>query len=528
MSKIIGIHYGGHDSSVAYIEDGKIICAMEEEKLTGSKSINHFWQRPNMGLDFLRDNFNATINTVDHVVFALPRHMGIEHDFIGLEHKFDSFSHQKCHALGAYFTSGFKGKVIAMSHDGQGHRSRGKIYLCDSGSCEQVHTLPTSLTMSIAGIWGKVTQLLGWKMFKDEGKIVGMVSHGEFDQEIYDYLIQCLKYEGNLIIGPSNGHPMFEFIFEHNLNKNGYFDSVEKRNNLAFTLEILSEQIMYQFLKDLKDKYPDYKKITFAGGIFANVKLNQYINNTPLFDEIFIHPSMGDGGLALGAAICKANELGDLPSPTKLDNVFFGSQFNKEYWDNELLSHENTLTTEPVSFEKIASLINDGKIVGVFVGKTEYGPRALGNRSIICRPTDKDTHTLLNTRLKRTEIMPFAPSILEEHFFDVFSTDKSKYAAEFMTLCYNTKDSWVEMIPAVIHQKDGTARPQCVNKQTNSHFYNIISEYYKLSGIPLVLNTSFNSHGEPINNYPHQVLKHLLDNSIDYIITEDYIINKKI
>jgi carbamoyltransferase len=124
--------------------------------------------------------------------------------------------------------------------------------------------------------------------------------------------------------------------------------------------------------------------------------------------------------------------------------------------------------------------------------------------------------------------MPFAPSILEEHFFDVFSTDKSKYAAEFMTLCYNTKDSWVEMIPAVIHQKDGTARPQCVNKQTNLHFHNIISEYYKLSGIPLVLNTSFNSHGEPINNYPHQVLKHLLDNSIDYIITEDYIINKKI
>jgi carbamoyltransferase len=283
---------------------------------------------------------------------------------------------------------------------------------------------------------------------------------------------------------------------------------------------------MYQFLKDLKDKYPDYKKITFAGGIFANVKLNQYINNTPLFDEIFIHPSMGDGGLALGAAICKANELGDLPTPVKLDNVFFGSQFNKEYWDNELLSHENTLTTEPVSFEKIASLINDGKILGVFVGKTEYGPRALGNRSIICRPTDKDTHTLLNTRLKRTEIMPFAPSILEEHFFDVFSTDKSKYAAEFMTLCYNTKDSWVEMIPAVIHQKDGTARPQCVNKQTNPHFHNIISEYYKLSGIPLVLNTSFNSHGEPINNYPHQVLKHLLDNSIDYIITEDYIISK--
>ena len=112
--KILGFIVGAHSCGACYIEDGKIICAMEEEKLTGSKALNHFWQRPNMGLDFLRDNFNATINNVDHVVFALPRHMGIEHDFTGVEHKFDSFSHQKCHALGAYFTSGFKGKVIAF------------------------------------------------------------------------------------------------------------------------------------------------------------------------------------------------------------------------------------------------------------------------------------------------------------------------------------------------------------------------------------------------------------------------------
>ena len=237
---------------------------------------------------------------------------------------------------------------------------------------------------------------------------------------------------------------------------------------------------------------------------------------------------MGDGGLALGAAICKSNELGELPKPIKLDNVFFGSQFNKEYWDNELSKHSDTLKTESVSFVQIANLINVGMILGVFVGRTEYGPRALGNRSIICRPTDKDTHTLLNTRLKRTEIMPFAPSVLEEHFFNVFTSDKSKYASEFMTLCFNTKESWVDSIPAVIHQKDWTARPQSVNNIANPHFHNIISEYYKLSGIPLVLNTSFNSHGEPINNYPHQVLRHLLDDSIDYIITEDYIISKTI
>jgi carbamoyltransferase len=122
--------------------------------------------------------------------------------------------------------------------------------------------------------------------------------------------------------------------------------------------------------------------------------------------------------------------------------------------------------------------------------------------------------------------MPFAPAVLSEYVDEIFESCKSKYTAEFMTLCYNVNKNWLDKIPAVVHEIDGTARPQIVIKENNKHFHDLISEYYSLSNIPVVLNTSFNAHGEPINNYPYQVMKHLLDDSVDYIVTEDYIIKK--
>lgn len=123
--------------------------------------------------------------------------------------------------------------------------------------------------------------------------------------------------------------------------------------------------------------------------------------------------------------------------------------------------------------------------------------------------------------------MPFAPAVLEEYSEEIFNIQSSKYTAEFMTLCYDTKKEWLDKIPAVVHHMDGTARPQIVNKNNNPSFHNIISAYHKISGYPVVLNTSLNAHGEPINNYPHQVIKHLLDDSIDYIVTENIIIKKR-
>ena len=519
--KILGINCSAHDSGISYVRDGKIICVLEEEKFRGIKSVDLQWVPPTMCLEFLLEEYSLSLPDFDCIVF--PK--SISQSYLS---KFDSgrsffYSHHKCHVIGSYLTSGFSGKCISLSHDGKGETSRGRIYLCEDGKYEEIHSQDISITSSLAGIWGMSTLILGWRMLKDEGKVVGLAAHGKFNQQIYEWLKDCVYYDGKLNFKPAGWESRFWYIFSREKEK-GKFNEKEYREDFAFTLEFLSEEIMKSFLDDLHRRYPDYKKLCLSGGLFANVKLNQMINNLPYFDEIFIHPAMGDSGLALGAALCKSLEVGDIKGPLKLDNVYFGQEFSRSVWDRLTTSD---FIKEDFSYEKIANLIDSGFVIGIFIGITEYGPRSLGNRSIVVKPTEKETHRKLNEKLKRTEIMPFAPSVLEEFSSEIFGVNKSSYTAEFMTLCYEVSKEWKDQLPAVIQILDGSARPQVVKKRTNEIYYNIIEEYRKISGMPVVLNTSFNAHGEPINNYPTQVLKHLKSGIVDYIITEDYIISKK-
>lgn len=520
--RILGVNCSVHDAGIAYVEDGKIVCALEEEKFRGIKSVDIQWSPPEMCLSYLLKEYNLSLSDFDYISFSKSINQEYAKKFDPEKSFF--YSHHKCHAIGSYLTSGFSGKCISLSHDGKGETSRGRIYLCEDGRYEEVHSQDISKTASLAGIWGLSTQILGWRMLKDEGKVVGLAAHGNFDGRIYSWLKSCIYYDTELNFKPAGWESKFWYIFERQI-KAGSFQDETFRRDFAFTLQYLSDQLMSSFLGDLSLKYPEYKKLCLSGGLFANVKINQSINALPFFEEVFIHPSMGDGGLALGAALCKAHEIGEVNLPIRLDHVYFGQKFSKDQWDSYL--NGKNFSVEEFSPERVAELINEGKVVGLFFGRTEYGPRALGNRSIIVKPTEKETHQKLNTKLKRTEIMPFAPSVLEDYAEEVFKVKKSSYTAEFMTMCYDASDAWIEKIPAVVQILDGSSRPQVVKKQSNEIYYNIIEEYRKLSGIPVVLNTSFNSHGEPINNYPHQVLKHLEDEMIDFVVTEDYIISNK-
>lgn len=528
MSVIIGIQLGSHDTSVAVVKDGKILAIYEEEKLTGIKSCYNVYAHPTKGLETLKKDFDITLENCDHVAFAnFYVRDYISKNLDKIKRKTSQVSHHICHTLGAYLTSGMDGKVISYSHDGKGNRSRGKILLCENGKYEEIHSQRISTTASIAGLWASTTHYLGWKMLKDEGKVVGLAAHGKYNERFYKLMKSVIYYDGNFNFKPSNYECLFHYICDNFYLPQGVFRDEILRADFAFTLQMVTEECMRDLLIDLKYKFPDYKKICFSGGLFANVKLNMFINDLGLFEEIYIHPAMGDSGLALGAALKVSHDLGEIRKPIKFDNLFLGESHSKFTWDQVILQNIMSLEIQPMSYEKVAKLIDEGNVVGVFVGRTEYGPRALGNRSIVVKPTDKETHEKLNKKLKRTEIMPFAPAVLEEHCKEIFEIDKSKYTAEFMTICYNTKKEWLDKIPAVVHHVDGTARPQIVNKDRNPNFYNIITSYQKISGIPVVLNTSLNSHGEPINNYPNQVINHLLDGSIDYIMTENYIIKKK-
>mgnify|MGYP003112471467 CR=1 FL=1 len=526
MSRILGVGVTYHDTALAYIEDGVIKGLYEEEKLTGKKAVYQPNINPEKSLKCLQEKCNIKLHDLHNVCFAMPYKKSFASylsSFVNSS-RFSEHSHHTCHALGSYFTSGFSGKVLSISIDGSGFHSRGKIFACENGYFEQVHSQRIPITASLPIIWAESTNMLGWQMLKDEGKVVGLAAHGEVDEKIYKLMSQCIYCEG-LSFKPPEYKITWIYLFRE-IYKEKFKDNIF-RANFAATLQKFTEDLIAQYLRNVNAKYPEYKRVCFSGGLFANVKLNKVINELDFFDEIFIHPAMSDAGLALGAAVCKAYELGEIIKPKKLNNCFYGESFSKNDWEKNVSIHQNVLNVQDLNLDVLAQLINQGNVIGLFAGRTEYGPRALGGRSILVRPTDKETHAKLNQRLNRTEIMPFAPSILQDKLNEVFIAEKSTYASEFMTLCYDTRSEWLSKIPAVVHSEDGTSRPQSVNKENNKFFYDIINSYYNLSGIPLILNTSLNAHGEPINNYPHQVLNHLLSGCIDYIVTENFIISKK-
>lgn len=523
MSKIYGIFGGSHNANIAYVENGKIISCIEEERIRRIKSGNDFGAVPNNALEEIQKVTGVKLEDADYVAWCLPTPDIWRKSLPKLKNE-SYYRHHDCHAYGAYFNSGFVDKTLVVTYDGGGVNSLGKVFLADDTKLKQVKNLKWHHQGSLPQVWAHITEAMGWKMLKDEGKVMGMAGHGHYDERIYNYLKQIINYsKAEFIFTPPQTQYLAKYVFGE-MKKLGWFDDPELRNVLAFNLQKLTEDLMIQYLTDLNRSYPEYKNLVVAGGLFANVKMNQFINELPFFNEMFVYPPMGDDGLGLGAAIMKSVELGE-QKVQRFKNMFFGIS----YTDDRVMedSKKYNFDVIPYTPEKAALLLNEGKIVGFFQDGFEYGPRALGARSILVRPTDRETHEMLNNRLHRHEIMPFAPIVLSEHANEVFYCDKSLYTAEFMTMCYTTREEWIERIPAVIHEVDKTARPQVVVKENNPKFYEILNEYYKISGIPVLLNTSFNGHGEPIINTPDNAFVHLDIGTIDYLVINNYIFYKK-
>jgi len=526
MSVIYGFYAGGHSSSTTLIVDGEIVSCIEEERLTRIKAGDSYVSYPVLSKEEVEKNTGVLASESDYFVFAEPVPTNYVRNFIGP--KFETVPHHHAHCYASYFTSGMEGKVMSISLDGGGESSIGKVFLCEDGKMDLVHNLLFPLNGSISALWGASCEgMMGfdntgspiWKMIKDEGKIMGMAPDGKFDPEIYKILKTCINYN-NLRFFPSFTHERARVLL-HSMRTKGYFDGLEKKQNYSNTLQQLTEDLVLQYLNDLHLKYPEYTKLCFSGGLFANVKLNQKINELDWVDEIYILPAMGDEGLSLGSAIYKSVQVGDITKPKRFENLFFGTN----YTDEEVyeFSKKFLFNRLPYNPTEVANDLNEGLIIGWFQNGFEFGPRALGARSILVRPTDQKTHFELNRRLKRNDVMPFAPIVMDEYFDDIFKPSKSKYTSEFMTLCYETKTDWIPKISAVIQKSDKTARPQIVNKERNIILWEILNEYNKISGIPVLLNTSFNIHNEPIINHPKFAFRSLNDGVIDKLVIGNYV-----
>jgi carbamoyltransferase len=262
------------------------------------------------------------------------------------------------------------------------------------------------------------------------------------------------------------------------------------------------------------------RSIAVAGGVFSNVKFNQRVHELDEIDDFFVHPAMDDSGLAVGGAFAAlAEEPGTEPKRLlqRLRNVFFGTSYRDDEIRQCIEAFGFKATYEPQITDVVARLLAEGHVVARFTGRMEYGPRALGHRSILYQTTDPSINDWLNAHLLRTEFMPFAPATLQEYADECFDgLDGARDSARFMTITFNCTEKMCAQSPGVVHV-DGTARPQILDPETAPDFYEIAKAYHELTGIPSLINTSFNMHGEPIVCTPEDALRSFKQGKLDYL-----------
>ncbi len=534
--KILGFSAGNHSCGISLIEDGKIIFSLEEERHTRIKVYKDFYndifRLPAKSLDEAFKKFNLDIDSIDYITSYYPKHevkMFWSELGLGLfpEHKFVFIDHHDSHAATAYYLSGFDDDTLVVTMDASGGDYSAKYFVGSNGELNFIDGLGLD-RKSFGHYYAMLTEFVGFKRLKDEGKIVGMAGHGTHYSLAYEAFNECIKING-IHTDLDQSEVLFGKLYEDfysayykRLGSKIFFGT---KADIAYTGQLVFEEKICQLLNNLHNMYPNIKKIALAGGVFANVKLNKRINELYWVDEVFVAPPMGDEGCPLGCALMVHKMFTPAFKPFKLDNMFMGTsytddQVGENYWNSYKFSRE--LFTPDVAANYLAS----GKIIGVFNGRYEHGPRALGNRSIIGEVTNPHTYDKINNKLQRNDFMPFAPAVMDEYADNIFEIKKSRYTAQFMTMLYDTKPEWAYRIPTVVHPKDKTARIQIVTKDSNPTFHKILDEYNKLTGVPVLLNTSFNVHEEPIVCHPNEAFTHLENDVVDLLIINNFIYKK--
>lgn len=426
---------------------------------------------------------------------------------LGLGGKLKRVDHHLSHAANAYYTSGFSDALI-VTLDGYGSGLAGSISVGRDGQIERLHGV--EFPHSLGTFYESVTSGLGMQPSRHEGKVVGLAAYGD-PAVLRDVLLARFSIEdGNFKILESNN-----VFFARMLSTQ--FPKIDVAAAYQHVLEIVATRYVAHYLRQT-----GLRNLVLSGGVVANVKLNQRLRELPGVERLFVHPNMGDGGCGTGAALLAFNGSSARSEP--IPDVFWGPCFNEAQLAEALgraqLPFDHYSPIEP----KIAQLIAEGKVVARFNGRMEYGPRALGNRSILYHAREPEVNQWLNQRLGRTEFMPFAPATLYEYRDDYYKNiDGADYAAQFMTVTFDCTERMKRECPAAVHV-DGTARPQLVTSTSNPSFYRIISEYYRLTGIPSVINTSFNMHEEPIVCTPDDAIRAFLQGNLEYLAIGNFLV----
>jgi carbamoyltransferase len=408
----------------------------------------------------------------------------------GLAEKLVRVDHHASHSANAYYTSGFD-EALIVTLDGYGSGLAGRVSVGRQGRITLLHQL--RYPNSLGEFYERATSSLGLKPNRHEGKVVGLAAY-EDPKVLRDVVRSFFDVrEGD-----------FHYRSPHNVFFVRHLASIYAKPVVAAAFQRVLEEVGSEYIAHYQRK-TGLRNLVLSGGVIANVKANQRFYEIPGIEKVFVHPHMGDGGCGVGAALLVEARNG--LRPYRLRDVYWGPEYAPDEIRAELVK-EGLAWEEPADMEgTIARLLAEGNIVARFDGRMEYGPRALGNRSILYHAKDPSVNLWLNKQLQRTEYMPFAPmSLWDERQRCYENISGAEQAAEFMTITLNCTRWFREACPAAVHV-DGTARPQLVRQEVNPRVHRILTEYQRITGIPAIINTSFNMHEEPIVCSPGDAIR---------------------
>ncbi len=575
---ILGLNVFHADTSASLIINGELVSAIEEERFTKIKhyaglplnAIKHCLSSANLTIsevDVIAVNYNSKYNFLNKTKFTLKNiNSSIIQKILSIKKKNDiknilqdSFSkkinakivytpHHTAHIASGYFLSGLK-SAIGLTIDGSGDFSTTESFLLENNSIKLIDK--TLYPHSLGIFYQTLTQFLGFKNYGDEYKVMGLSSYGE--PKYVNRLKKLISYDENgnfklnleyfnyykntLNFNFDDGKPMFSNFFNSNfIDLFGNERSIDQKINdyhkdLAASVQQVFEEIIIGKIKYLKKKINN-KNLVLSGGCFFNSILNGKIHDLKLFDNISISPFVGDAGGAVGAALyyCKNNKNF---KNNILKTSYLGSCYSNEFIKSEIVENYNLNKSDSISYKyfenlsdltsEISKKISESKLCAWFQGRSEFGPRALGNRSLLADPTNPKIKDIINEKIKKREsFRPFAPIILEENYKDYFH---QSFPSPFMTFVFKAKEKAIKEIPGVVHV-NGTSRVQTINQKQNPKIYELLKKFKELNGVPVLLNTSLNIN-EPINNDPTTAFETYTKSNIDILVMENYVFYKK-
>jgi carbamoyltransferase len=554
----LGINYSQmHDSSACIVRDGELLFAVAEERISRLKHDARF---PQLAIQACLDFAKVSASQIDEVCFGW-QHAGpvYRHDlklyatgqwplssmnvlnssrhFLSMWHqqsgaapfrrifgsgktRFRYVDHHLAHALSAYAYSGFDDAAIVIM-DGRGAWEATSIWHGHAGRLDHVLTLnwPDSLGL----FYAQFTGFLGFVPNSDEWKVMGLAPYGQPGIDLSSYIdpndAPYRVFTKNLI-GDSLGYS--HFVSRLGPPRDAESEISDQHKNIAFAVQDSCESAMLSVVKLALEKTKS-SNLCLAGGVALNSKANGKIVASGLVEHIFVQPAASDDGVALGAALAPCLD-GNNRLPSKpMRHAYWGPSFDDQAIEKNLLTYKirHTTLSDPAGIA--AQLLSAGKILGWFQGRMEFGPRALGSRSILADPRDPEMKVKVNNAVKFREWWrPFAPSLKKEAAPEYL---ESAYDSPFMILTAQVRPEKRGIIPSVTHV-DGSARPQTVEDESNPLYYRLIDEFGKITGVPVVMNTSFNLRGEAIVHTPSDALRTFFSSGMDALVIGNFLVEK--